>query len=411
MSSPTSTTVPLERAGASARPTAAAAVDEWSIVSVTALGHMLCHAAELVFSGVLLAVMAEFALQPEQAAALALLGYVLMGVGALPVGVWTDAWGPGRVLWLYFLLLAAACCTVAMASSLWMLFVALTLLGLATSIYHPAGLALLSIGVRARGRALGIHGVAGSVGLALGPMLGLFASALGHWRLAYLAVAALSLLAALWMRGPLNIGGEEARRDCEEPAPADSQTSWTPLVLMMLAMTVAGFNYRCVVTALPAFLSDGSDTSSDLIKGGVFVTLAMIAGGVGQFLGGWSADAWGSRKVYFALIALFAPAVFVLGSLEGSGLVVYVACLVAFCQFAQQPVENCLLAEYTSHRRRGLSYAAKFALTFGVGAVGVLAVGYLWEEYSLGSVFKVVAGTSLLMAVILARAVLPGRVR
>ena len=57
---------------------------------------------------------------------------------------------------------------MALARSVVAVTVGLTLLGAGASLYHPVGLALLSHGVRLRGRAMGIHGVAGSVGVALG---------------------------------------------------------------------------------------------------------------------------------------------------------------------------------------------------------------------------------------------------
>src|SRR4051812_18562096 len=75
-------------------PSPAGALDEGAIVCVTALGHAICHMGELLFAGVTLAVMHEFGLEFHQATVLAVLGYVLLGVGALPVGVWSDAWGP-----------------------------------------------------------------------------------------------------------------------------------------------------------------------------------------------------------------------------------------------------------------------------------------------------------------------------
>ena len=125
------------------------------LIAVTSLGHFLCHLGELVFMGVMLAVQAEFHLDPGMAAVLPMLGFVLMGVGALPVGVWADWWGPAPVLQIYFLSMASAAVLVALSADVWTLFAALTLLGLALSIYHPVGLALLAT-TRAHGRAIGL---------------------------------------------------------------------------------------------------------------------------------------------------------------------------------------------------------------------------------------------------------------
>src|SRR5437870_13662817 len=84
------------------------AADEWTIVNVSSLAHFLCHLGELMFPSVMVAVMAEFGLPPHLATALALLGYILLGAGALPVGLWADAWDPRRILLLYFFAMAGA---------------------------------------------------------------------------------------------------------------------------------------------------------------------------------------------------------------------------------------------------------------------------------------------------------------
>src|SRR5438552_3884047 len=73
-------------------------VDQWIIVKITSLAHFLCHLGELIFPSVMVAVMMEFDLPQHLAAALALLGYILLGAGALPVGLWADAWDPRRIL-------------------------------------------------------------------------------------------------------------------------------------------------------------------------------------------------------------------------------------------------------------------------------------------------------------------------
>jgi MFS family permease len=389
---------------------------------ITALGHAVCHIGELVFTGAMVAIMLEFALEPYHVTAMALLGYVLMGVGALPVGVWSDAWGHTRVLLLYFLGMAVAGLGVALAPNVWLLFGALTGLGLAASIYHPTGLAMISLGVQARGRAMGINGVAGSLGVATGPLLGLLAASWGMWRLAYWILAALALAGGLFL---FLAGGKHlwsapkpkarAGRSPVRHLPVSAATglpgtigrspgSFWPLVWLMVVMMLGGFNYRCLVTALPTFLSGETAAGGDLARGGLFAFIALLAGGFGQYFGGWVADNLGGKRVYVGLVSALVPLTVLLSFLGGTPYAVLVACLVAFCLFAQQPVENVLLAEATSSGRRSASYGTKFALTFGVGALGAQVAGVVWHEcHSLGPVFALIAVSATVMAVLLAK--------
>jgi MFS family permease len=387
-------------------------LSEVSIIVITSLAHAVCHIGELVFAGVMLAVMVEFDLKPAEATTLALLGYVLMGAGALPVGFWADAWGPARVLLIYLLAMAFCAVAVALAPNLWLLFLALTGLGLAASIYHPAGLALISLGVKARGRAMGINGVAGSIGVATGPLLGMLAAAYGVWRLAYVILAGLALVCAGMLYLACRISSQDETTLEELPPslppilqkatrlPQRPATTW-PLLCLFGAMLLGGLNYRCLVTALPPFLSVERTSGAALAQAGGFVFFVLIAGGIGQFFGGFAADALGARRIYPVLIGLLALCALLLGSLEAAPLALPVACSLAVFLFAQQPVENSLLAEWTSARRRSISYGTKFALTFGVGALGAPLVGLVWEESgSVAPAFSVLALSATLMALL-----------
>lgn len=372
--------------------------DERSIVIVTSLGHCLCHVGELVFAGALSAgIMTEFQLKPFEATALGLLGYILMGLGAVPSGLWADTWGPTRVFRVYFFAMALAAVAVMVSREIWQLFLSLTLLGLAASIYHPVGLAMISLGVKAKGRAMGINGVCGSIGVAIGPFLGASLAELGMWRLAYVAVAALALAGALLLEFALRTQKPKEEGEAnpfawqQDPAhdPPASRRNYLPLLLLMGAMMLGGFNYRMLVTALPAFLST---------KGAGFIFLTLVVGGVGQFVGGWRADS-SARQVYIILLCGLSLATFTLAGLEGDPAAIVVACLVAFFLFGQQPVENTLLAEITTRGRRSLSYGIKFALTFGVGALGGQIVGEIWYWYGTPApTFYVMSGSALTMA-------------
>ncbi len=385
-------------------------LSERAIIIITSLGHAICHMGELAYFGLMAAVITQFDLKEDQATALALPGLILMGAGALPVGAWADSWGHGRVFLIYFLAMATSCLAVALAPNVWVLCLTLTLLGLAASIYHPVGVAMLSLGVKARNRAMGVNGVAGSVGVALGPALGLGAAYLGWWPLAYLIIGGLSLLAAGLMivtfrgRGlvTVEVAGKSARAH-STPVPQGNGRLSRPylvLALFFLVMMLGGFNYRCLMTALPLYLKGGVGSGSEREAAAVLIVMGvLLIGGVGQYFGGRIGEQLGARRVYFTLIGLLIPLTVGLATLQGTFLMLPMACLVAVCLFGQQPVENGLLADATSAGRRGISYGLKFTLTFGIGALGTQAAGWMWRAtHSPGPAFYMIAGSALLMA-------------
>lgn len=402
---------------------------EWQIIGMTSLGHSICHVGELAYPGVILAVMAEFGISQSLAASIAVPCFVLYGVGAIPAGLCTDRRGAREMLTVFFFLVALACATIVAAQSVCGLAVGLTLLGASISIYHPAGLAMLSHGCRARGRAMGLNGVAGSLGVALGPALGIFCSMYFGWRVTYGIIATLALIG-----GVISVS-LPLRTFSVQTAPSASRVQTTGsghrmgLIFLFVAMLLGGFNYRCLTTALPAYLGSeqsnhrGSDRISlapldstpaasvlsedvhdDRIVsnqpakawGTVFMVLAL--GGVGQFWGGSLADKFCPAKMYTMLILATVPFAIMM-ALTGTTFVVLAASLLAVFMFSQQPLENTMIAEATPRHLRSTAYGLKFILSFGVASLGTSVAGLVWEYYGLSHVFLLFAMNALLMAI------------
>src|SRR5690348_8325105 len=97
------------------------------------------------------------------------LGAMLVGFGAPLAGWLADKAGETKVLVLCFLGLGTSSILCGLAQSTLQLEAALALLGLSGSIYHPVGISWVVKHATARGRAIAITGVAGSIGVALGP--------------------------------------------------------------------------------------------------------------------------------------------------------------------------------------------------------------------------------------------------
>lgn len=393
---------------------------EQTIIVVTSLGHFLCHLAEMMFPCVILAVIAEYVLTPEAATGLAVPGYVLLGLGALPVGAWADAWSTTKIFGIYFVLMAVSGVAVVVAPTPELLLIALTALGLAASIYHPTGLSMISLGISRRSRAMGINGVAGNFGIALAPVVGWWAiRVMGDWRWAYALIAGLAtafgfVMLVVARRGCLVDSASSSTdsavlANTENGASANARPAFSlgrywPLLLLLVTMMLGGLNYRCLVTALPTYLTGQTVPGGHLMRGGLLLTsLALLSGAVGQLLGGYLGERAGARRVYLGMIGSLVVFAAGLSTLEGHPAAVLVASLLAVGLFAQQPLENALLAESTSAARRSISYGWKFVLTFGVGAVGAQIVGIIWTETGrLAPVFWLISASAGVMLLLLA---------
>ncbi|MHC4697346.1 MAG: MFS transporter, partial [Planctomycetota bacterium] len=381
---------------------------ERSIVGVTFVAHVLCHTSVLVVTGLLVPLQREFDLTEFWVTALPLLGYMLMGVGAVPAGLIADRWGARPVLAVYFWLTGLACAVAALAPNAWIFAGALTVLGAAVSLYHPTGLALISHGVERRGLALGIHGIAGSLGLA-GSAFGLLMASVGSWRTAYWIIAGAAIACAIVFQFfPIHDGWTTrtpTRLETSARVPGRGSTKF--LVLLYLAMALSGLNYRSLMTALPTYLTAESSGVYTGVGSGGIVLMVFLFGGLGQYLSGRLADWVNPIRLYVALVVASVPLAVLFALSAGVGAMGAAAAMaLALVHFGTQPAENVLIAEHTPARARSTSYGIKFLVTFGLGALGAPAVGFLWRTTGtlawtfvlFAAVAVVVAGVILLLA-------------
>lgn len=375
--------------------------------------------AELSFAAVLPAVMLEFDLPADKAAALAIPGFVLFGIGALPSGYWADRRGYREALLGYYSCVAVAAVVTFLSQTWWMLAVGLTFLGAAISIYHPVGMGMLSHCSR-RGRAMGINGVAGSFGIAIGPAIASLLVAAGYsWRSIYIFVFCFALV-GLIITAITRVEQQTERAVASTTKIGSGDSSRSSLatagVLAVLFATVliGGFNYRCLTTALPTFLNGTEpvatdDTTQQSIPiaasaahsatrgaGIVFVVFAM--GGIGQLLGGYLADRYFAPYLYILTIAITVPVAFLIAMSTSPSAGVWLASVLAVFMFAQQPLENTMIAAATPAKWRSTIYGLKFILAFGVASSGLYVAGYIWEYHGITRIFAFFSVMACVMA-------------
>lgn len=365
-------------------------------VGYASAGHFLCHGSKVILPVSLAVVAAEFGVTLV-AMAWALTAYgVAMGLAALPAGLLADRRGAPAVLNLYFWFLAGGALLCAAADGFATFVVAHGLLGAAAGLYHPPGLALVSLASsrEGMGRALGLHGVFGNFGIAGAPLLVLAATPLFGWRGAFLALAGSAVLCAL-------AGGVLRRRGLLAAAPPGAQPgaergrlSRTGLFWLLVAMSVNGFLLDGFTTAFP----ETARSRLDLVWDAQWLNAAVFGlGAVGQWVGGLLANGERQGGRYVGLLAL-QPLVFVGAALALDAPFVAVLQLGAFMfvNWMTQPLENRLLAGFTSSARRSSAYALKFVVALVVGAAAPPVVVGLMESRGHGAAWFALAAVGVL---------------
>ena len=117
---------------------------------------------------IVLTIEKEWNISYDQLIRLWTLGALLIGLGAIPFGWLSDRWSRSGTMTIMFIGMGLASILCGFSTSVSYLFVSLSLLGLFCSIYHPVGIPWVINSANRQGRALGINGIFGGVGIGSG---------------------------------------------------------------------------------------------------------------------------------------------------------------------------------------------------------------------------------------------------
>jgi len=351
------------------------------IVGFSSIGHTFTHLFTIVYATAVLYLPGVFGLPYGELLGLSSVGLILYGVAALPAGWLGDRWSQVGMMVVFFIGIGAGSIVTGVAQNTSQLFIGLSCIGLFASIYHPVGIAWLIAGAKRQGMTLGINGVFGSAGTAIGPVFVGVMIDWVSWRAAFILPGALSVLtgfalAYFWKHGLI----ADAKSDRAPQAAPQRGAIIRVFFILSLTMTCSGFVYAGLTNTMPKVfeLGLGSLTDGGYTQIGFYVSAVLGFAALGSVLGGWLADRYSTRGIYIAFWSLSVAPVFFMVSTTGTTLLAMaLIAMVAITAFGA--AENMLVARYTPFKWRSLAYGAKFVLALGVGGLTVHLAGTLYD--------------------------------
>lgn len=416
--------------------------DDRKLTWLAGFSHFLTHSYMTLLPAVLVVIAGEQAMSLMEIGLIANLGYFLYGFGAFLAGYLADRYGSKRLLTIGVLGMAVSSMLVGLSPTKATFAIAYALLGFSASIHHPAGLSLIARRVEVKGRALGLHGVLGNVGLFLTPMAaGLSMYVFGSWRAAYLLFGLVGLgfffmiyfariaqepdlrFGSLlqWATSRLNAGRQPAAGRVIEPGAAEEAADRDrPLVVIPVALLVlylvsilSGFIFRGSLTFFPALFQREirfiATNDQPVVLAGIITSAVLSLGLISSWFGGYINDKIRRPELFPVLIfALATPALYLISRFTDSRLLV-VSAFFSLVYYAWQPSQNYLVAKYTKKASHGMSFGVNFFLLFGMGSVATAVGGYFADNFGVDRFYwlmSLVSFASLLTAagVFLARA-------
>jgi len=375
-------------------------------LAFSCLGHAYMHLFTAFYFVIVLALEADWGLPYHELIELWTLGALLVGVGAIPAGWLSDRWSAPGMMIVMFVGLGLSGMICAFVDTPTALLLGLSAIGLFSAIYHPVGIAWLVKSAERPGRALGINGVFGSVGIAAAGLIAGALIDLSGWRAAFLVPGVISLATGLALFVCLRLGlvvEGSARRAPPPASRGDMVRVFTILLVTMLAM---GIIFQANQVAMPKLFDL---RLRDLVGEGTFgvgalVALVYLAGGLVQVAGGYLADRYALKPIYLLSWLVQVPVLLGIGLLTGLPLVV-LATMTVLLSAGALPAENLLLNRYSPEKHRGLAFGIKYVIAFGsaplalqlVAQLNAMTGEFVWLFVSLAALAAVATLAAVLL--------------
>jgi FSR family fosmidomycin resistance protein-like MFS transporter len=276
-----------------------------------------------------------------------------------------------------------------------LLWLGLTGIGLFASIYHPVGIAWLVGNAVKQGKALGINGIFGSVGVASAGLVAGGLTDLFGWRAAFMLPGLVTVALGLALMACLRLGvisnAPAVRRSAEPEARGGDMLRG--FLILTVGMICGGLIWQSTQTALPKFFEE---RIAGIAGEGVFGIGALVAivygvSGFMQVVGGHLADRYPLKPVYILLYAVQIPLLALAASAAGLPLIL-VATLMATFGGASLPAENMLLSRFSPQKHRSLAFGVKYVISFGLAPLALVLVSFIYERSGgFGALFLVLA--------------------
>jgi len=361
------------------------------------LGHFLDHLAMLIYATAVLVMTSQFGLAYQDMLPLSIGGFIAFGGGSLPAGWLGDRWGRRNMMLVFFLGLGAALVLAGLVTSRWQIVVALTLIGVFASIYHPVGIAMLVKDQARVGRALGWNGVWGNLGLAFAAFIAGWFSDHLSWRAAFIAPGIFTLAAGIAFAVLVPNGAAPAAKAAAGTARhVPDALARRVFALLTLATLCSGVIFAAATNAMPKIFDQRLAALVHTTSGiGTLVSVVYTIAAMAQLLVGQLIDRYSLRGVFLPLALLQVPLLLLAGMFSDWAMLA-LAIAMMFVVFGLIPINDAMVARYAHDSWRSRVYAVRYVVSFGASLPAIPLVAYLQPKAGgFAPLFGVLAAIAL----------------
>lgn len=396
------------------------------------IGHFLDHLFTLIFATVAaLALYREWGIGYAELLAYAAPGFFAFGVFALPAGWLADRWSRDGMMCVFFIGIGIVSILTSLATTPLQVGIGLFFIGMFAAIYHPVGLAIVTMKWRNTGMRIAANGVWGNLGVASAALITGYLIDHGGWRQAFVFPGVFSIAMGLVY---LALRHDNIKTEHSTPLASKAGTgaaiegAHRSLLIrvssiVFLTTAVSSIIFQSTTFALPKMFDerlqglaedltvltyglavDGEEAAATMIGSLAFIVFAVAS--MAQLVVGSMLDRYGPRRV-FMVVAIMQLVFF--STMPGltDGLAFAVALGFMLGAFGQIPINDFMIGKMASGPARARIYGIRYVVSFTVLAASLPLIAFVYDNWGFDVLFIILAGAALL--ILAAVAMLPHR--
>ncbi len=391
------------------------------------IGHFLDHLFTLIFATVAaLALIQEWNIGYAALLVYATPGFFAFGLFSLPAGWLADKWSRDGMMTVFFIGIGSASILAGYVETPLQMGICLFIIGVFAAIYHPVGLAIVTLKWRNTGMRIATNGVWGNLGVASAALIAGYLIDNGGWRMAFILPGVFSVgvglvyLALRW--GTIN--EDHKTKQVTDKKPQSTATSGHRSLLfrvagiVFLTTAVSSVIFQSTTFALPKIFDERlQNLASDITvwangiagteQGDVATVIGLLAftvfavASIAQIIVGRSLDLYGPRVVFLGVACLQILFFSLMPGLH-DGLALAAAFGFMLGAFGQIPINDFMIAKTASGANRARIYGIRYVVSFSVLAVALPLISYVYQNWGFDTLFRILAGAAFVILVTVA---------
>ena len=398
------------------------------------IGHFMDHLFTLIFATVAaLALHREWGVGYAALLAYATPGFFAFGLFSLPAGWLADKWSRDGMMCVFFIGIGLASIATGFAQTPLQIGCGLFVIGMFAAIYHPVGLAIVTMRWKNTGMRIASNGVWGNLGVASAALITGYMIDHGGWHMAFILPGIFSIfmgfvyMAFTWQ----DIHFDHTTKK-QEPSTSEVKQSPSHRTLVLrvsaivfLTTAVSSVVFQSTTFALPKIFDErmqglalnlsqwtdsvgasGHGDVATVIGSLAFIVFAMAS--MAQLAVGLSLDRFGPRPV-FMIVATVQFVFFSLMPGQVDGVALAVAFGFMLGAFGQIPINDFMIGKMASGAFRARIYGVRYVVSFSVLAIALPLIAYVYANWGFDSLFRIlsVAAVVIFISVIILPKKLP----